>query len=149
MDRNSKSDYYQGLLVTKEPNEPRNNWVHLPSDYTSSNKNYPVIYLLVGGGHFNYVYNLVDYLSSYDRNRIPEMVLVAIPNVNRGRDLIPTSQYERSTDNSIRTKNGGLGLLYTTSLLSAMYFIKLATVSESFRPFSISSEIGTPTVNPE
>ncbi|MCE7054806.1 tetratricopeptide repeat protein [Algoriphagus sp. AGSA1] len=101
------------LLDSKALNEPRSIWVHLPSDYASTNKSYPVIYLLDGEGHFNYVSNLVDYLSGYDRNRIPEMIVVAIPNVNRGRDLIPTSLFEGSIDGSRRTStdDGGYNFL--------------------------------------
>lgn len=101
------------LVDSKVLNESRSVWVHLPSEYASSDKSYPVIYLLDGEGHFNYVSGLVDYLSGYDRNRIPEMIVVAIPNVNRGRDLIPTSLYEGSTDDSKKasTDDGGYDFL--------------------------------------
>src|ERR1700733_7844598 len=64
------------LLNSKILNEPRSIWIHLPSDYISTNQTYPVIYLLDGDGHFKYVSELVDYLSGYDRNRIPEMIVV-------------------------------------------------------------------------
>ncbi len=40
--------------------------------YNTSNKRYPVLYLLDGEGHFKYVSELTDYLSGYDRNRAPE-----------------------------------------------------------------------------
>lgn len=77
------------LLNSKILNEPRSIWIHLPSDYNSTNQTYPVIYLLDGEGHFKYVSDLVDYLSGYDRNRIPQMIVVAILNVDRIRDFTP------------------------------------------------------------
>jgi len=77
------------LINSKVLNEPRSIWIHLPEDYTSTNHTYPVLYLLDGEGHFQYVSQLTDYLSSYDRNRIPEMIVVAILNVDRTRDFTP------------------------------------------------------------
>lgn len=75
------------LLNSKILNEPRSIWIHLPSDYNSTNQDYPVIYLLDGEGHFKYVSELVDFLSDYDRNRMPETIVVGIVNSNRRKDL--------------------------------------------------------------
>jgi predicted alpha/beta superfamily hydrolase len=75
------------LLNSKILNQQRSIWVHVPADYTSTNQPYPVIYLLDGDGHFKYVSQLTDYLSDYDRNRIPEMIVVGIVNIDRGKDL--------------------------------------------------------------
>lgn len=77
------------LINSKILNEPRTIWIHLPSDYNSTEDSYPVLYLLDGEGHFKYVSELVNYLSSYDRNRTPEMIVVAILNVDRTRDFTP------------------------------------------------------------
>jgi predicted alpha/beta superfamily hydrolase len=63
--------------------------VHLPGSYTSTNQSYPVLYLLDGEGHFKYVSEMVEYLSGYDRNRIPEMIVIGIVNVDRGGDFTP------------------------------------------------------------
>lgn len=75
------------LLNSKILNEPRSIWIYLPSDYNSTNQAYPVIYLLDGEGHFKYVSELVNFLSGYDRNRMPEVIVVGIGNINRGKDL--------------------------------------------------------------
>ncbi len=68
-------------------NEPRSIWVHVPQSYTSTNQTYPVLYLLDGDSHFKYTGQLADFLSSYDVNRIPELIVVGIVNIDRGKDL--------------------------------------------------------------
>lgn len=69
--------------------EQRTIWVHLPPDYHPADKQqYPVIYLLDGQVHFNYVSGMVEYLSSYDVNRMPKAIVVGIIQENRGKDLI-------------------------------------------------------------
>jgi predicted alpha/beta superfamily hydrolase len=77
------------LIHSKILNESRSIWVHLPSGYNSITKTYPVLYLLDGEGNFNYVSELVDYLAAYDRNRIPELIVIGIHNVDRIRDFTP------------------------------------------------------------
>jgi len=75
-------------------NENREYWVSLPesySDETSSYKRYPVLIVLDGDAHFRSITGMVNYMSSrYNNNmRIPEMIIVAIQNVNRRRDFTP------------------------------------------------------------
>ncbi|WP_343687747.1 alpha/beta hydrolase-fold protein [Chryseobacterium gleum] len=74
------------LIESEILNQPRSIWIHLPEGYSSSQA-YPVLYLLDGDAHFKYVSQMTDYLSDYDRNRIPKMIVVAILNINRGKDL--------------------------------------------------------------
>ncbi len=69
--------------------ESRSIWVHLPADYASTTQTYPVLYVLDGGSQFSYAAALADYLAAYDRNRIPPLIIVGIPNVDRGRDFTP------------------------------------------------------------
>ncbi|MBC9933054.1 alpha/beta hydrolase-fold protein [Chitinophaga qingshengii] len=67
---------------------PRTLWVHLPSNYSpADSQRYPVIYLLDGQVHFNYVSAMVEYLSSYDVNRMPKAIVVGIVHPDRGADL--------------------------------------------------------------
>jgi predicted alpha/beta superfamily hydrolase len=49
---------------------------------------YPVVYLLDGTAHFVHATGVVHFLSQNDQ--IPQMIMVAIPNTDRGRDLTPT-----------------------------------------------------------
>jgi predicted alpha/beta superfamily hydrolase len=76
-------------------NESRKIWVHLPAgalDDTFSKTKYPVLYLLDGPGHFYSVTGMIKQLSTTNGNTVvPEMIIVAIPNTNRTRDLTPTN----------------------------------------------------------
>ncbi|MFT5521707.1 MAG: putative alpha/beta superfamily hydrolase [Enterobacterales bacterium] len=68
-------------------NEQRNILIHLPKNYQSSGKAYPVIYTLDGSGHINHVSVATMMLSQFQK--IPESIVVAITN-NQGtrrRDL--------------------------------------------------------------
>lgn len=74
--------------------EQRKIWVYTPGITTGDNgkgKQYPVLYLLDGDGHFASVAGLVQQLSQVNGNMVlPEMIIVAIPNTDRTRDLTPT-----------------------------------------------------------
>ncbi|SFB80625.1 hypothetical protein SAMN04487891_102440 [Flagellimonas taeanensis] len=96
------------IVNSKVLNESRRIWIHLPSNY-DLNKRYPVIYLLDGEGHFKYVSELVDYLSSYDRNRIPEIIVVGIINVDRTRDFTPVNSllFNGKIDSVRMSRTGG------------------------------------------
>jgi predicted alpha/beta superfamily hydrolase len=80
--------------------ESRKIWVHMPasaSDDTFSKTKYPVLYLLDGSGHFYSVTGMIKQLSTTNGNTVvPEMIIVAITNTNRTRDLTPTSTDENS-----------------------------------------------------
>ena len=62
------------------------------SDTTLSPQRYPVLYLLDGDAHFHSVSGLVQILATGVNGTfvVPEMIVVAIPNTNRTRDLTPT-----------------------------------------------------------
>jgi uncharacterized protein len=72
-------------------NEGRKFFVYLPPTYgdgSDTTKRYPVVYLLDGGSHFHSVTGLLDQLTSNEL--VPEMIVVAITNTDRSRDLTPT-----------------------------------------------------------
>lgn len=93
-------------------NEDRKFFVYLPpsaGDGTDTTKRYPVIYLLDGGVHFHSVTGLLDQLTYNEL--VPEMIVVAITNTDRSRDLTPTRSV-KSTDGSEREylkTTGGAG----------------------------------------
>ena len=74
--------------------EDREYWVSLPESYRkveSSYKKYPILIVLDGNAHFKSITGMVNYMSSgFNGNmKIPEMIVVAIQNVNRRRDFTP------------------------------------------------------------
>ena len=79
-------------LQSKNLNELREIWVHIPKSFnTSRESKYPVLYLLDGDAHFYSVSGMVRQLSVINGNTIlPEMIIVGIPNTDRARDLTPT-----------------------------------------------------------
>lgn len=81
-------------LRSKVLKEERPYWVYLPNSYDDSNKEqrYSVLYLLDGDAHFQSACGVVQFMSSSINGncQIPEMIVVAIPNTDRTRDLSPT-----------------------------------------------------------
>lgn len=73
--------------------EQRKIWVHVPDGGAKSiysPQRYPVVYLLDGDGHFSSVVGMIQQLSTGGNNNCPKMIVVAIPNTDRTRDLTPT-----------------------------------------------------------
>ena len=67
--------------------ETRNISIYLPDDYAYSDAKYPVLYLLDGGTHLQHASGAADYLST--RGTIPDIIVVAIHNIDRSRDFSP------------------------------------------------------------
>ena len=72
--------------------EDRPYWVHLPDSYDSETyypQKYPVLYLLDGDAHFHSVSGAMNFMSAgiNGNMQIPELIIVAIPNTERTRDL--------------------------------------------------------------
>ena len=82
-------------------NEQREIWISIPDSYDSkANSKYPVLYLLDGDAYFHSLSGIVKQLSSFGTTSYPESVLVAIPNANRYRDLMPIDPNEESPDST-------------------------------------------------
>ena len=94
------TNQHQILIHSKATNEDRTIWIHTPPEYATSTDNYPVLYLLDGGTHFKYVSEMVDFLSDFETNYISKMIVVAIPNTNRGRDFSPTLDINKNKENA-------------------------------------------------
>ena len=74
-------------IVSSILHEPRNISIYLPDDYMHSESKYPVLYLLDGGTHLQHASGAVDYLST--QGSIPDIIVVAIHNIDRSRDFSP------------------------------------------------------------
>ena len=68
--------------------EDRKVFVHLPTNYDASGNAYPVLYLLDGTPAFLLEMIAITTRLRNDRNA-PEMIIVAIENTNRNRDMMP------------------------------------------------------------
>ena len=75
-------------LKSKVLGEVRQIMLYLPARYDQTSTKYPVLYLLDGRAHFQHASSTVHFLSR--NGRIPQMIVVAIVNVDRTRDFTPT-----------------------------------------------------------
>jgi len=75
-------------LSSKALGEERKVHIYLPTGYEQSMQKYPVLYILDGETHFHHGSGVVQFLAA--NGRIPQMIVVAIPNTKRGRDFTPT-----------------------------------------------------------
>ncbi|PLX20736.1 MAG: hypothetical protein C0597_04015 [Marinilabiliales bacterium] len=81
---------FRDSLSSKILNENRTILIHLPDEYNEK-QSYPVLYRLDGNPEL-----LMETISTTNRliygdELIPEMIIVAIENVNRPRDMWPTN----------------------------------------------------------
>lgn len=82
-------------IASETLGEDRQYWVHLPESYDRADggsQRYPVVYLLDGAEHFLSVSGVVQFMGSgpNGNEQIPGLIVVAIPNTNRTRDLLPS-----------------------------------------------------------
>jgi predicted alpha/beta superfamily hydrolase len=85
-------------INSKVMNEDRIIMIGVPDDYATSNKKYPVLYLLDAQWGFSSTVQTLGWLSNPRYGMIPQTIVVGIhTEVNRTRDLTPTSNKE---DNS-------------------------------------------------
>ncbi len=86
-------------LYSKVLNEKRKIWVYSPgitSQMAGPGKRYPVLYLLDGDAHFYSTVGIIQQLSQANGNGVlPEMIVVAIENTNRLRDLVPSDDWKK------------------------------------------------------
>jgi len=79
------------VIASKLLNENRTVYIHCPKpDSAHPHRRYPVLYLMDGESHFDMLAQYTDYLSRWDVNVIPPIIVVGIVNTKRTRDLTPT-----------------------------------------------------------
>lgn len=95
-------------ITSKILNEKRKIWVYVPNSEGSrmykQPYRYPVIYVLDGDDHFHSLTGLTQFMSN--QGTIPPLIVVAIPNTNRNRDLTPTPM-NPFTDPDFKKAGGG------------------------------------------
>jgi predicted alpha/beta superfamily hydrolase len=94
--------------------EQRKVWVYVPSGFLGTNDSttrFPVVYLLDGDSHFQSVVGVIQQLSEANGNsNFPQMIVVAIPNIDRTRDLTPmhiSSDLPNMDSNASKNTGGG------------------------------------------
>ncbi len=81
--------------------EQRKVWIYMPDSYNSqADLRYPVLYLLDGDVYFYSLSGIVKQLSSFGNTACPEALIVAIPNTNRDKDLMPFDPNDEEFDSS-------------------------------------------------
>lgn len=87
------------IIYSKVLNENRKLWIYTPNitaGNESRGKRYPVLYLLDGDAHFYSTVGIIQQLSQANGNGVlPEMIVVAIENTNRFRDLVPANDLSK------------------------------------------------------
>ena len=92
------------ILHSNILNEEREYWINLPESYNISEKpykKYPVLIVLDGNTHFKSIAGIGSYMSG--NGQIPEMIIVAIQNIDRRRDFTPDKTI------TVRENNSGGG----------------------------------------
>jgi predicted alpha/beta superfamily hydrolase len=86
-------------LDSKVLNEQRQYHVLLPENYSKVSQHYPVIYRLDGAGNIPMMREVLGRLR--DSDAAPDVIIVAIENTDRLRDMYPTVNQD---------KNGPIGM---------------------------------------
>ena len=124
--------------------ETRPYWRYLPPSYddrTSGPVSYPVLYLLDGNAHFHSVTGLIDILGTGINGTfvIPEMIVVAIPNIDRTRDLTPShSTIDPQGNESPRFKSSGGGPAFLSFIKNEL----IPTIDKTYRTSSYRLFVG-------
>jgi len=85
-------------FYSKVLNEERTILVHLPVDYETSGKKYPVLFVLDAEGTQRYIQGITALTFYSGARRLPKMIVVGILNTDRTHDITPRKivQYENS-----------------------------------------------------
>lgn len=75
-------------IESKVMGETRTVLVHLPTGYETATTAYPVLYMTDGQAHIRHTSGTVEFLAT--NGLMPRMIMVAITNTKRTRDLTPT-----------------------------------------------------------
>lgn len=85
----SLNKYKEYIVQSQTLKEDRTIWIYTPDGYNkTTEKKYPVIYVLDGYENFEYVVSTTKFL--YDCNLMPQLLVVGVLNTNRDRDMLPT-----------------------------------------------------------
>ncbi len=84
---------FQDSIFSEVLDEHRIILLHLPDDYSNSDKSYPVIYRLDGEIDLLVETAGVIYRLAYREKVIPDMIIVMIENIHRDKDMLPVNTF--------------------------------------------------------
>lgn len=82
-----QSNLQNHILFSSYLEEYRGISVSTPANYQNTGKSYPVLYVLDGEWVFDFAVGCVDFLSNDHLGKIPQLIIVGIPNTDRNKDL--------------------------------------------------------------
>ena len=142
------------ILESKVFGENRSIYIQYPKpNPKNATMSYPVLYLLDGESHFDLVSQHCTYLSRWDVNVMPEMIVVGIVNTNRVRDLTPTHSvldYYGKADTSATSwlkPSGGNEKFFQFMQNELMPYINSHYKTQPFRIFAGHSFGGITVIN--
>ena len=80
-------------------NEDREIWVRMPAAAQGKKESYPVLYMTDAGPNVNEIGSTIDFLA--DNNFMPPLIVVAIANTDRTRDLTPSHAGVKHSDGTV------------------------------------------------
>jgi predicted alpha/beta superfamily hydrolase len=90
-------------------NEDREIWVRMPAAAEGKKESYAVVYMTDAGPNINEIGSTIDFLA--DANFMPPLIVVAIANTDRVRDLTPSHAGVKHSDGTVEAvpTSGGAG----------------------------------------
>ena len=79
---------YRVTIKSEVLGEERVALVRTPDGYERGDQRYPVLYMTDGNAHIDHTWSTIEFLAR--NNRMPQLIIVAITNTDRTRDLTPT-----------------------------------------------------------
>jgi predicted alpha/beta superfamily hydrolase len=83
-------------IQSKVLGEERTILISTPANYAQSQERFPVLYMTDGNAHLTHTRGTVDFLVR--NNLMPDLIIVAVTNTDRTRDLSPTRATRRLPD---------------------------------------------------
>lgn len=91
---NYRIGHYE-TVHSKVLSEERTLLVHLPDDYETSSKKYPVLYILDGEDTHRFIQSIAAITFYSGARQLPKMIVVGIINTGRTRDMTPRKVVQR------------------------------------------------------
>ena len=113
-----------GEIVTiqsKILGEERTILISTPRNYDRTDEPYPVLYMTDGYAHLTHTRGTVDFLAN--NGRMPQVIIVAVVNTDRTRDLSPTHVATRTAGGQVREMptSGGASVFWISSKPSSSH----------------------------